>query len=552
MKFPLKLQDLLQQDEARIQPYLMLIGQGDALLDCSGVDELTLDQLERIFSAVPPEWDFVELGEVIDAETLSETFAAQLEQWVNQRQGRTSTPEIELAEPTEEEPRPTLDIFNLRDEVIGDYREYIESFLKIRDERVQAFVHEGLEQGELWPDPLVQLNPSYQQGVNIPNLVNQGILHPNCDRYFPDYVSKYTFRLHQEQAFRIAHRQEPYVLTTGTGSGKSMTYVVPIFDDLLRNPSLQGVRAILVYPMNALINSQKEEFDKFLSQVPGSHIRVEQYTGQESLAKKVEIQNNPPQIILTNYMMLELMLSRNQEEKLVASPDLKFLVLDELHTYRGRQGADVAILIRKLRQRCGQHLLCIGTSATMSTEGTRANRKQTVASVASKLFGVEVMADNVIDETLERSIQRSEPTTTELQLAIAAGLPPEDKQTPEAFQMHSLAVWMEMTFGLQEEEGQLIRRTPISLVAGAAQLAAQTQTEPERCLEILRQMFLWGSKTKGLAFRLHQFISQGGSVYATAEKRENRFLTLEGQYSTTGDRCSIPWYFVGSAARTIT
>ncbi len=62
------------------------------------------------------------------------------------------------------------------------------------------------------------------------------------------------------------------------------------------------------------------------------------------------------------------MLSRTHEEKLVASPELKFLVLDELHTYRGRQGADVAILIRKLRQRCGQNLLCIGTSATMSTE----------------------------------------------------------------------------------------------------------------------------------------------------------------------------------------
>jgi ATP-dependent helicase YprA (DUF1998 family) len=137
--------------------------------------------------------------------------------------------------------------------------------------------------------------------------VNEGILHPSCDRYFPDYVSKYRFRLHQEQVFRIAQRQEPYVLTTGTGSGKSMTYVVPIFDDLLRNPSFKGVRAILVYPMNALINSQKEEFDQFLSQVPGSHIRVEQYTGQESLAKKTEIQNNPPQIILTNYMMLEPM-----------------------------------------------------------------------------------------------------------------------------------------------------------------------------------------------------------------------------------------------------
>ena len=542
MKVPIRLQELLQQSAETMRPFLMLIGQGNVLLDCTGVEELELEQLDLLFSTIPEEWDFVELGEVIDTGTLTETFAAQLEQWVNRHQGRTFPPPDSHL-PTPDSPSTSLDIFNLRDEVVGDYREYIESFLKIRDDRVQAFVHQQLERGELWPDPLVQLNPSYRQGANISTLVNQGILHPSCDRYFPDYISKYTFRLHQEQAFRIAHRQEPYVLTTGTGSGKSMTYVVPIFDDLLRNPSIQGVRAILVYPMNALINSQKEEFDKFLSQVPGSHIRVEQYTGQESLAKKTEIQNHPPQIILTNYMMLELMLSRNQEEKLVASSDLKFLVLDELHTYRGRQGADVAILIRKLRQRCGQNLLCIGTSATMSTAGTRANRQQTVAEVASKLFGVEVKADNVIDETLERTIPRSNPTTAELKQAIATGLPPEEEQTLEAFQAHPLAAWIEMTFGLQEEDGHLVRRTPISLTAGATQLATATQSDRVLCLEILRQMFLWGSKTKGLAFRLHQFISQGGSVYTTAQKRQERLLTLEGQYSTTADRLLYPLVF---------
>jgi ATP-dependent helicase YprA (DUF1998 family) len=299
----------------------------------------------------------------------------------------------------------TLDIFNLRDEVIGDYRRYIESFLKIRDPQVAAFVDRELERGELWRDPLVQLNPSYRPGATVTQLVQRGVLHRDCDRYFSRNGQPFCFHYHQEQAFLAAQRQEPYVLTTGTGSGKSMTYVVPIFDDLLRHPEIKGVRAVLVYPMNALINSQKEEFDKFLSQVSHSHIRVEKYTGQESLKQKTEIQNNPPQILLTNYVMLELMLSRTHENKLVASPDLKFLVLDELHTYRGRQGADVALLIRKLRQRCGKDLLCIGTSATMSTEGSRENRRQTVTGVASKLFGVAVKPENVIDETLERSIQ---------------------------------------------------------------------------------------------------------------------------------------------------
>ena len=83
--------------------------------------------------------------------------------------------------------------------------------------------------------------------------------------------------------------------------------------------------------------------------------------------------------------------------------NLNFLVLDELHTYRGRQGADVALLVRRLRQRLeANKLVCIGTSATMASTGTEADQKQTVAEVASKLFGTNITSDDVIGETLER------------------------------------------------------------------------------------------------------------------------------------------------------
>lgn len=543
MKIPVKLQELLQQSETAIASISTLMGQGNAIVDCAGVEFLSPDQMLVLFSGIPIEWDFVELAEVFDPTTVTESFGTQLNEWIDQRLGRSTPPsEPADAEPTSDTPA-TLDIFKLRDEVVGDYRRYIESFLKIRDLRVQQFVHEELERGYLWRDPLVQLNPAYKQGATVTELVQQGLLHPDCIQYFSKNGKPYQFRYHQEQAFRAAQRQEPYVLTTGTGSGKSMTYVVPIFDDLLRHPEIKGVRAILVYPMNALINSQKEEFDKFLREIPGTPIRVEQYTGQEGLQKKTEIQNNPPHILLTNYVMLELMLTRTHEEKLVASKDLKFLVLDELHTYRGRQGADVALLIRKLRQRSGKDLLCIGTSATMSTEGDRENRRQTVAEVASKLFGVPVKSENVIDETLERSIQRPEPTISELRSSIQSGFPIEPEQTLDRFKQHPLASWVETNFGLKEEDGHLVRRTPISLEAGASQLAELTQFDQQNCLDALKQTFLWGSKTGGLAFRLHQFISQGGSVYATIEPHQKRFLTLEGQYTTSEDRLLYPLVF---------
>ena len=292
---------------------------------------------------------------------------------------------------------PNLDIFNLRDSILNNYWDYINSFLNIRDARVYDFVQKELNKGELWPDPLVQLNPSYAPGASLQTLIQEQVLHPDCLDYFrnKDTGESFQLRYHQEQAFRLAARCLAYILTTGTGSGKSLTYVAPIFSDLLQHPEIQGVRAILVYPMNALINSQTGELEKFLSNVPDSPIRIGQYTGQEKTERKIEIQNNPPHILLTNYVMLELMLSRNMEDKLVSSPDLKFLVLDELHTYQGRQGADVSLLIRKLRQRCGQELVCIGTGATMSTEGDRLQRKATVADVASKLFGTEIKPDQV-------------------------------------------------------------------------------------------------------------------------------------------------------------
>lgn len=536
MKIPIKLQELLAQNSEAIAATTPLIAQQMVALDASGIENLTSEQIEQLLGNAAANWDLNTLKAIFKPSTLSPTLDDRLTQWWNEKRGKQPTLELVSQDKHKEK---KLDIFKLRDEVIGDYRRYIESFLAIRDRRVEQFVQQELDKGYLWRDPLIQINPAYQQGADINSLIAEGILHPACEPYFRGY----SFRYHQEQAFRSADRNQSYVLTTGTGSGKSLSYVVPIVDDLLRHPEIKGVRAILVYPMNALINSQYEEFQKFIGKVPNSPIKVARYTGQESLEEKNAIQENPPQILLTNYVMLELMLSRVHEEKLVKSPDLRFLVLDELHTYRGRQGADVAMVIRKLRQRCRKDLLCIGTSATMSTEGDRASRQSTVAEVASKLFGVEVTAANVIDETLQPAIARPYPEVGELQQCLKAGLPPLEEQTEAAFQQHPLSSWMEMNFGLERVDGRLTRRTPISLPEGADKLAEIAQIDRDICLETLKQMFFWSSRVKGLPFRLHQFISQGGSVYATIEPHEKRHLTLEGQYKTTNNRLLSPLFF---------
>ena len=271
-------------------------------------------------------------------------------------------------------------------------------------------------------------------------------------------------------------------------------------------------------------------------------VRFAKYTGQEGDTKKREIQDNPPHILLTNYVMLELMLVRPEEQQFVdqSTTALQFLVIDELHTYRGRQGADVALLIRRLRQHCGNpNLLCIGTSATMATGNTRLERRKAVAAFASKLFGVALEPENVVEESLRKVIPASPPTAESLQRVLNEPMP---QATWEDLIRNPLSPWIEDTFGLMEEEpGHLRRRTPITLEAGARQLAELTGVAHEVCSNRLAEMLLLGAKVStpdgvpAFAFKLHQFIAQGGSVFVTLEAPDKRQMTLEGQYYAPGE-----------------
>ena len=118
-------------------------------------------------------------------------------------------------------------------------------------------------------------------------------------------------------------------------------------------------------------------------------ITFKRYTGQENNEERLRIIQNPPHILLTNYVMLELLLTRPNESPLIGnSSSLKFLVLDELHTYRGRQGADVSMLVRRLRDRTNWNPICIGTSATLAGSPTLKEQQKEVSDVASRIFGI--------------------------------------------------------------------------------------------------------------------------------------------------------------------
>jgi ATP-dependent helicase YprA (DUF1998 family)/very-short-patch-repair endonuclease len=462
-----------------------------------------------------------------------------------------------------------MNIFDFRDGLIDDYSKYVTSFIQIRDEHIQHHVEEKIKAGVLWPEPLIQLNPSFEPGDLIDHLVGQSTLHEECSRIFRVKKSQADpegrpLKLHKHQldAVLTAVAGHNYVLTTGTGSGKSLSYIIPIVNHVLKRGSGKGVQAIVVYPMNALANSQAGELRKFLQEgypEGESPVTFRRYTGQEKGEERDEILENPPDILLTNYVMLELLLTRPREKKLIeAAKGLQFLVLDELHTYRGRQGADVALLVRRVRDRmAAESLQCVGTSATLASGGSYAEQRFEVARVATQLFGATVNPDHIIGETLKRATPDQAFQDPAFIESLRARIT-EPNNTPSdeyrAFIQDPLSIWIESTFGVEPEAetGRLVRAKPQSLLGakGAAEslraLIGLPQDQREKCVEAIKQGLLVGHEVKNpetgiapFAFRLHQFISKGDTVYASLGTEDDRHITLQAQQFVPGDRSRI-------------
>ncbi|MDE0115764.1 MAG: DEAD/DEAH box helicase [bacterium] len=460
-----------------------------------------------------------------------------------------------------------MDVFELRDRVVGEYRRYAESFVEIADQHIRDEVEGALDAGLLWPHPRIGLNPAFESGASVEELVESGRLHTTADQIFRTGKStddsrgnSLTLHRHQAEAVESAAAGRNYVLTTGTGSGKSLAYIIPAVDHVLSSGSGQGIKALVLYPMNALANSQYEELSKFLDHGPWATnpgnattrpVTFAVYTGQQKQNEREAILSNPPDILLTNYVMAELILTRYIDKALVrAMSSLRFLVLDELHTHRGRQGADVAMLVRRIREATGASAMqCVGTSATLSTEGSPAERDARVAEVASKLFGAEVHPVDIISETLRRVTPDRDIATLEFaqELARRVDSPLSVDVTEDEFLSDPLSIWIESTFGLDKDPtGRLVRATPIPIAGpegGGERLAAATGLPSALCEQAIQDQLLTASRFPGqtagrsvFAFRLHQFLSAGDTAYATPETPGARETTMRAQRFVRDDR----------------
>jgi ATP-dependent helicase YprA (DUF1998 family)/very-short-patch-repair endonuclease len=455
-----------------------------------------------------------------------------------------------------------MNVFDLRRQLTEEYAAYTRSFITIRDPQLQEAVDRDLAAGLLWPEPIIQLNPAFAMGSSVDELVAEGVLHQECRWIFRTHKDLSPqgrlLRLyrHQSDAVRLAATGASYVLTTGTGSGKSLAYLIPIVDRVLREGPGKGIRAIVVYPMNALANSQAGELEKFLKLgYPDNRgpVTFRRYTGQEGDQERNEIIGTPPDVLLTNYVMLELILTRPLERRLIqAAQNLRFLVLDELHTYRGRQGSDVALLVRRVREACNAGALqCVGTSATLAGAEDADDRRAEVARVATQLFGAEVAPASVMGETLRRATGPCDPADPAFVAALRTRVSdPRRRPTADyaAFVDDPLARWVESTFGLEREEGsgELVRARPKPVrgaYGAAAVLSNQIGESEERCAAAIEETLLAGHAIAQpetgfpvFAFRVHQFLSRGETVWATPESEDHRVITTHVQQFVPGER----------------
>jgi hypothetical protein len=400
----------------------------------------------------------------------------------------------------------SMDVFSLRDHVVADYERFATSFTKIFASDLKARINAIYATDRYWPEPLIQLNPSYARGASVQALVDEGALAPECADIFRTAKAPegdpLRLHKHQAQAVALASQGASFVVTTGTGSGKSLCFFIPIVSAILgerRRDASRRTRAIIIYPMNALANSQLEEIGKYVSNVPGTPpVTFARYTGQEDDDERRAVANNPPDILLTNFMMLELLMTRQDEidKKVIGNcAGLRFLVLDELHTYRGRQGADVALLVRRVRERLApKKLQCIGTSATMASEGSAKHKSKVVADVASKLFSVPIDASNVIIEHLERKTKGSDKEfRATLGAAIDAGIDPHASDAE--LTTNPLCAWVEIRLGINfsELDQHWVRARPRTMTEAVEMLAKESSRSEDACNKALRELLLVSS-----------------------------------------------------------
>ncbi|MBR3342475.1 MAG: DEAD/DEAH box helicase [Clostridiales bacterium] len=331
------------------------------------------------------------------------------------------------------------------DKIRGDYQNYIASILTVKDDQITELSHKAVKNTEFVKGPYLESTLPFVDGKSLKELADENLISKEFGKmgkavHFCDWK----LRIHQERALRhIIENNRNMVVSTGTGSGKTECYLYPIFNSIMREKEAgtlsAGVRALLIFPMNALANDQQKKLRKLLKEYPD--ITFGRYTGEterkrpketpeeaerrlheeydnahlgdteevyrksipNELMSREMMAKEPPHILLTNYAMLEYMLLRPDTAPFFdnqSAENWRFIVIDEAHTYKGATGAEIAYLLRRVKERIRHNMTgdfrCIATSATLGSE----DGKPGLAKFAENLFGEPFSAEDII--TTER------------------------------------------------------------------------------------------------------------------------------------------------------
>ena len=324
-----------------------------------------------------------------------------------------------------------MDLINLAKQIEDRYKRYLETTFYFKDRDLRKSFQKALNSGHLSKGPYLEATSLFKRGKMTHELFRELLTDPPDEGFLNAVQGNRPLYLHQEKAVRkVFGEARNVVVATGTASGKTETFLYPILLHLYREFQMgklgPGVRALILYPMNALANDQRDKLGEISKQLhkSGSPFKFTfgQYIGETpedendsrrharehidhrlpgELVLREEMRDNPPNILLTNYSMLEYLLIRPYDSLLFDYGRARwwtFLIMDEAHQYRGSKGIEMGMLLRRLKRRIREGgrtgpFQCIATSATIAG-GER--DKAAVAKFACELFGEKFLENDVI------------------------------------------------------------------------------------------------------------------------------------------------------------
>lgn len=345
--------------------------------------------------------------------------------------------------------------------------DYIKSTFPMTNEPFKDSVQKMLEnKASLYHEPYVAVRLPFRAAEEMPACFEA--IHP---AYLP-YV-------HQQKAFQRLTGDDgrSTLVATGTGSGKTECFLYPILEYCYQHRGERGIKALIIYPMNALAADQAKRIAEMIygSRELRGNVTVGMYVGGEEhaparmmsehgvITDHETMLNHAPDILMTNYKMLDYLLVRPKDALLWqdnGSETLKYIAVDELHTFDGAQGTDLACLLRRLKRRLGiydGYLCCVGTSATMGNQENNSN----ILNYAEEIFGEPLDRDAVITEDrlspqeFFSGVEVTEFTMPSVEQALELErLSAEDE--PAAYLKSAVKDWFpDFAYDILEDEGRI-------------------------------------------------------------------------------------------------